>query len=130
MRARRRLIRCRNLDAQELAPDEHVVAVRELLLAPNLQVRPVPARHVGQDELGARVFDLAVGGAHVEVAWKVQVAALATDLKAPTTRAYRHAESPALEDLDDLEVRLMLRGRIKVGPVGGGSVVGLGRPFD
>src|SRR5580704_17905432 len=98
------LVRGRDLDAQELAADENVVPVRELFFAANPQVRPVAADHVGQDELGPCVFDLAVGRAHVEVPREIQIAAFAPDLEPATARAHRHAERPALENLDDLEM--------------------------
>src|ERR1700722_14271341 len=87
----------RDLDAQQLSPDEEVVAVGQLALGLEAHVGAVAAAQVGQRELSAGVFELAVRGAHVEVAGEVEIAALATDLQHRASRADRHPEGAPLE---------------------------------
>src|SRR5262249_45350519 len=119
-----------DLDAQELAADEEVVAVGELALGLEAHVRAVAAVEVREGDLSARVLELAVRRAHVKVAREVEVAALAADLQAARARAHRHARRAALEDLRDSEGALVLRRGVEVRAVGGRTVARLGRRVD
>ena len=60
---------------------------------------PLRLFEIGEGEPAARLLDLAVRGAHVEVGREVEVAALAPDLQAAATRADGHAGRAALKDL-------------------------------
>src|SRR5262249_44163901 len=86
------------LDAQELAADEEVVAVGEVALALDAHVGAVAAVEVGEGELAAVLFDAAVGAGHVEVHGEVEVAALAADLEGGAAGAHGHADGAPLED--------------------------------
>src|SRR5262245_243861 len=120
----------RDLDPQELPADDEVVAVPELALGLQADVRAVSAVPVGERDLPARLLDLAVRRAHVEVTREVEVAALAADLQPARARAHRHAGRATLQDLRDAEGALVLRRRVEVRAVGRGAVARLRRLVD
>jgi len=68
-------------DAEQLAADEQIVAVSKFAFALDTNVGAVAAIEIGERELAVVFFDAAMRPGHVEVARKVQVTALASDLE-------------------------------------------------
>src|SRR5262249_22667595 len=101
------------LDPQELAADEEVVAVREIALALDAHVGAVAAVEIGEREFAAVLLEPTVRAGHVEVHGEVEIAALAADLERAAPRADRHADRAALEDLGEAERARVLRRRVE-----------------
>src|SRR5262249_36776984 len=75
------------LDAEELAADEDVVAVGELSVGLQTHVRAVAAAVVGEEVVALALLDAAMLGGHVNVAREVQVPVFATDGERGSARA-------------------------------------------
>src|SRR5688500_12879070 len=112
------------LDAQQLATDEKVVAVPELPLGLQPYIGSVTAIQIGEGKFPSAFLDAAMRARHEEVARKIQIAALAADLQRVGAGTDHHTEHAPLQDLTDTKRARVFGRRIEIGavllrPVGG-----------
>src|SRR6185503_13442179 len=97
------------LDAEELSPDEEVIAVDELAFGLQTDVGAVATIEIGDRELTGYLVDATVRRRHEKIAREIEVGPLASDLKGVCSCADDHARVASLQQLGDAKGARMLR---------------------